>query len=436
MPAAFTTAPASQTASGGGGRQLIPLAMALFFAFGFCTVVINDTLTPKLKGMFALNYAEAMLTPFVFFIAYFLVSLPAAWLLGRVGYLKTVIAGLSLTAIGALLFTPAATLGVYEAFLGAIFVVASGVTIVQVAANPLTAVIGDPKYSHSRLTPAQAFNSVATMVGPYIGAELMLKGSKPVPPAASLPASVLTQLRIHEAHAMQAPFAGIAVGLILLAGLCALFLKQSPPPPPKAHGTYRSLLTQPRLMLGVLSIFTYVGAEVAIGAMMTSYLMSPHTVGLKIEIAGKLVMFYWGGAMVGRFIGAYVLRHVRPGAVLSFCAFAAAALAATSGLTSGLAAAVAVLAIGLFNSIMFPTIFTLAIEDLGESVPQGSGLLCLAIVGGAVVPWISGTVADTFGLAAFLAVPIVCYLWIAAYGFITRRTEPSTVGDIALVEAG
>lgn len=414
-------------ASPPGGR-LIPLAMALFFAFGFCTVLI-DTLTPKLKGMFALNYTEATLTPFIFFLAYFLVSLPAAWLLSRIGYLASIVAGLVVMAAGCCLFTPAAQMGSYEAFLGAIFVLASGVTVVQVAANPLTAVIGDPRYSHSRLTLAQAFNSAATMVGPYIGAELILKNSKPMPPAASLAPQVLTGLRIQEAHAVQAPFLAIAVGLVLLAAVCALFLKQSPPAPAQARGAYGKLLANRRLMFGVVSIFTYVGAEVSIGSLMTNYLMSPHALGLPVAQAGRLVSVYWGLAMVGRFVGAVVLRRLRPGVVLCACALGAGLMAAISGVSGGMIAAGAILAVGLFNSIMFPTIFTLAIEDLGEATPQGSGLLCLAIVGGAVVPLLCGKVADLFGLTAFLVVPVACYLWIATYGAITRGGAPQGVQE-------
>lgn len=424
-------APSRTTPTGASPKSgpLILLAMSLFFAFGFCTVLI-DTLTPKLKGMFALNYTEATLTPFIFFFAYFLVSLPAAWLLGRIGYLASVVAGLLIMAAGCCLFTPAARLGSYEAFLGAIFVLASGVTIVQVAANPLTAVIGDPKFSHSRLTLAQAFNSVATMVGPYVGAELMLKNSRPMPPASSLAPAVLTHLRIQEAHAVQAPFLGIAICLALLAGVCALFLSRSPAAPAQSRGTYGKLLANRRLMFGVVSIFTYVGAEVSIGSLMTNYLMSSHALALPVATAGRLVSVYWGLAMVGRFIGAFALRRIRPGVVLCACAIGAAVMASVSGLSSGYLAAGAILAVGLFNSIMFPTIFTLAIEGLGEATPQGSGLLCLAIVGGAIVPLLCGKVADLFGLAAFLAVPVACYLWIAGYGFITRRrTTVSLPGE-------
>ncbi len=402
------------------GRRILGLTMTLFFAFGFCTVLI-DTLTPKLKSLFALNYTEATFTPFVFFAAYFLMSMPAAALVSRFGYLKCVMAGLGVMAVGCLLFTPAAQIGNYEGFLGAIFVLASGVTLVQVAANPLSAMVGDPRYSHSRLTLAQAFNSLATMVGPLFGAHFILRGSKPLPAVAGLTPEALNRLRIHEAQSVQGPFVAIAVALAFLAAVCALFLGQSPAAPAKLSGAYRRAIRRPRLMFGVASIFAYVGAEVAIGSLLTNYLMSTHTLGLPIEQAGALVSIYWGLAMVGRFIGALVLRVVRPGWALAVCAVGAGLLAATSGTTTGMTAAVAILGIGLCNAIMFPTIFTLAIEGLGEATPQGSGLLCLAIVGGAVIPLAAGKVADGLGLTAFLIVPIVCYAWILAYGVMTAR---------------
>ncbi|MDR3507541.1 MAG: sugar MFS transporter [Caulobacteraceae bacterium] len=417
-----TNGPAHAQPSDPRSNRLIPLAMALFFAFGFCTVLV-DTLTPKLKGMFALSYTEVMLTPFAFFGAYFLVSLPASWLLAKIGYLQSVVVGLAITAAGCLLFTPAASAGLYSGFLGAVFVMASGVTIVQVAANPLTTAIGDPRFTHSRLTLAQAFNSLATMIGPLFGSALILAHSRPMPDPHTVSAATLAVLRKQEAHAVQGPFMGIAVALVLLAILCSVFFRLSPPSTSTGGTSYRRLLGDSRLMLGVVSIFAYVGAEVSIGSLMTNYLMSGTVLAAKQQTAGSLVSIYWGLAMVGRFIGAFALRKVRPGSALALCALGAGLLATVSGLSGGLVAAAAVLAIGLFNSIMFPTIFTLAIEDLGDAAPQGSGLLCLAIVGGAVVPLISGRVADTFGLTAFLAVPVVCYLWIAAYGLITRRGE-------------
>ncbi len=427
-------------AAGPGGDvrrgRLIPLAMALFFAFGFCTVLV-DTLTPKLKGMFSLTYTEVMLTPFAFFGAYFLVSLPASWLLTRIGYLQSVVVGLALTAAGCLLFTPAASLGVYSGFLLAVFVMASGITIVQVAANPLATAIGDPRFTHSRLTLAQAFNSLATMIGPLFGSALILAHSRVMPDPSAVSAATLALLRRQEAHAVQGPFVGIAIALVLLAALCALFFRQSPNAAPVVRRSYRGLFADRRLMLGVASIFAYVGAEVAIGSLLTNYLMSSRVLGTTQQTAGSLVSVYWGLAMVGRFIGAFALRRLRPGVALAACALGAGLLAAASGLSGGWIAAGAVLAIGLFNSIMFPTIFTLAIEDLGDAAPQGSGLLCLAIVGGAVVPLISGRVADSFGLAAFLVVPIACYVWIATYGLITwRQTAGAEPPTAAVVPAG
>ena len=210
------------------GERLIPLAMALFFAFGFCTVLV-DTLTPKLKGMFALSYTEVMLTPFAFFGAYFLVSLPASWLLSRIGYLQSITVGLVVTAAGCMLFTPAASLGVYSAFLFAVFVMASGITLVQVAANPLTTAIGDPRFTHSRLTLAQAFNSLATMIGPLFGAALILgHGEEHARRYARFRPPLFPALRIQEAHSVQGPFFGIAVALVLLAGVCVLFFRASP----------------------------------------------------------------------------------------------------------------------------------------------------------------------------------------------------------------
>ncbi len=414
MTPAMPATPAETAFSQAESRRIVPLAMSLFFAFGFCTVLV-DTLTPKLKGLFELNYVEVMLTPFVFFGAYFLMSLPAAWMLRRFGYLQSVIIGLVLTALGCALFTPAANLGVYEAFMGATFVMATGVTIVQVAANPLTTIVGDPSYSHSRLTLAQAFNSLATTVGPIFGAYFILSKSKDLPAASSVAPEMLATLRQEAAQSVQGPFLGIAIALIALAIFCLFFIKNSPKAGAEG-GSYRSLLGNRRLIFGMVSIFVYVGAEVAIGGLMTNYLMSAHTISAPIAVAGSMVSVYWGLAMVGRFIGFVVLRRVNPGLVLSLCAVGAGVLATISGLSGGYVAVASILAIGLCNSIMFPTIFTLAIEGLGDSTPKGSGLLCLAIVGGALVPLLSGWVADTAGLTAFLIVPVVCYLWIAFYG--------------------
>ena len=398
--------------------RLIALVMALFFAFGFCTVMV-DTLIPKLKATFALNYAEVMLTQFCFFGAYLVVSLPASWLLTNIGYLQSVTLGLVLMALGCLLFTPAAHSGVYEGFLASLFILASGVVIVQVAANPLAANAGDPKKSHSRLTLAQAFNSLATTVGPLFGSAFILSKGLATPDAAKLSIEALIAARKTAAHAVQGPFLGIAVCLVVMAVVCWLVRTMAPAATAEsAGGGYGALLGRPRLMLGALTIFVYVGAEVSIGSAMANYLMSPHTISALPTVAGTMVAIYWGLAMVGRFAGAGILRLVKPGRVLSVCAAGAVGLAVASALGSGWLAAATILAVGLCNSIMFPTIFTLAIEGLGERAAQASGLICVAIVGGAVVPMITGLIADRAGLNVGLLVPAVCYVWIGAYGWL------------------
>jgi FHS family L-fucose permease-like MFS transporter len=406
---------------------MVVLVVALFFVWGFSTVLV-DTVIPKLKALFQLSFAEVMLTQFSFFIAYFVVSVPAGQLIARIGYMRGIVVGLVVMAIGGLMFAPAASLGVYPGFLAALFVLASGITLLQVAANPLIAALGDPARSHSRLTLAQAFNSLGTAIGPWVGAVLILQGMAPTPDPATVTPEFLNAFRTSEAHALQLPFVGIAATLLVMAmAFWVLRHWRGAPHSEVVHGgqsAFTFLAEHPRLALGVLSIFTYVGAEVSIGSVMTNYLMQPTTLGLAPVDAGKLVSFYWGGAMVGRFIGSAVLRMVSPGKVLAGCALAAAGLATTSAMTTGTVAAMTVIAIGLCNSIMFPTIFSLAIEGLGLSTSRGSGLLCLAIVGGAIIPLITGMAADRLGLSLALIVPAVCYLSIAGYGWFARRPAP------------
>lgn len=398
--------------------RLVPLMMAMFFAFGFCTVLV-DTLVPKFKSMFDLSYTEVMLTQFCYFGAYFIVSLPAGWLLSQIGYLRSITAGLLLMTAGALGFTPAALLGSYPAFLLALFILACGVTIVQVAANPVAALAGPPQTASSRLTLAQAFNSFATMVGPQFGALLILGSLHQAPAAAD--AAALASFRQHEAGVFILPFALVAIALAALALLCWRVRAWSPEVAARPAGAVWRLLRQPRLMLGALAIFTYVGAEVSIGSVLANYMMQASVLGIAAARAGQLVSVYWGGAMVGRFAGSLILRRFPPGLTLAICALGAGLLASASGLSAGMAAAVALLAVGLCNSIMFPTIFTIAIDGLGDDTPEASGLICLAIVGGAVVPLATGLVADSFGLAHALFVPVLCYAIIAWYGLVAWR---------------
>jgi len=416
-------------------KKLLALMMSMFFAFGFCTVII-DTLVPKFKAMFALSYTEVMLTQFCFFGAYFIISAPAGWLMSRIGYLRGITVGLLTMATGALLFTPAALLGTYDGFLAALFILAAGVTVVQVAANPLTAMLGAPARAPSRLTLAQAFNSLATTVGPIFGSVLILSHVTKMPDAATLPAAALDTLRRSEAHVFQAPFLFIAAVLVVLAGACWVLRGWGPEAQLPASGSYRRLLSNRRLMMGAAGIFTYVGAEVSIGSSIANYLMQGSVLGVAAQTAGSLVSVYWGLAMAGRFCGAAVLRRIAPGAVLAACAAASCCLAATTGFCSGITAAVTILAIGLFNSIMFPTIFTLAIGTLREDPAEASGLLCLAIVGGALVPLLTGVMADRFGLGHALLVPAACYVWIVAFGLSTLAKEEGRPGALPLDPAG
>ena len=400
---------------------MMPWVVCLFFSWGLATVLI-DTLVPKLKALFSLTYAEAMLTQFCFFLASLLVSVPAGMLLSRIGYVRGIITGLVVMALGCLLFAPAASAGIYGGFLLALFVMASGITLLQVAANPLVVVLGTAQGSHSRLNLAQAFNALGTFIGPLLGSALILHGGIALPAdLAALSPDALHTYRKTEAHDIQGLFWGIAAGLALLVVLFWRFRHfGAAARRPQGGGAGLKLLLRPRLGLGVLSIFLYVGAEVSIGSLMINYLMQPAVLGLGAEMAGRCVSLYWGGAMVGRFLGSAALRRLPAGLLLAGCALAAATLACTSAFSAGLLAAIAILAVGLCNSIMFPTIFTLAIEGLGEEAPRGSSLLCVAIVGGAVVPVLAGHAADQLGLALSLLVPALCYLGIAGYGLFTR----------------
>ncbi len=409
------------------------LVVSLFFTWGFITV-LNDPLIARLKGLFALNYAEAMLTQFAFFLGYFIFSAPAGAILGRFGYVRSISLGLVIMAVGGLLFAPAAQLASYPMFLFALFCVASGITILQVAANPYIAVLGSAASAASRLTLAQAFNALGTFIGPFIGALFILQNGVGAATAGA---------RIQQAQLVQRPFLVIA-GLLLLFALVFWFLRNQPGPAASAASPnpFRAvLLRRPRLAFGVACIFLYVGAEVSIGSGLTNYLMQPGILGLRApaigagfahafhlhaqfntaQVAGAMVSIYWGLAMLGRFAGAFTLARLSPGRVLAIHAIAALILALAASLSAGPAAAAAVLAIGLANSIMFPTIFTLALEGLGEETANGSALLCMAIVGGAIIPVAFGATADAIGLGHALIVPAGCYLIIAAYGWLAAR---------------
>ena len=394
---------------------------ALFFIFGGITS-LNDVIIPKLKDLFTLSYAQAMLVQSAFFAAYFIVSLPAAVIVQRIGYMRTAVVGLLTMTVGCLLFIPASSSGMFGTFLLALFVLAAGITIVQVVANPLISMLGAPATASSRLTFAQAFNSLGTTVFPYVGAIVIL-GSLAHVDQSTLSAAALATYRAAESQVVVHTYLGLAVALAIVALLVWINRHKLVERTHPQDGMWSAfeLLKRPRFAFGALCIFLYVGAEVAVGSLIVNYLMQHDVLGLNADAAGKHVSLYWGGAMVGRFLGAYILRVCAPGKVLAGAGASAALLLLVAATTHGATSGWALLAIGLVNSIMFPTIFTLASEGLGEQAAGGSGLICMAIVGGAIVPLLTGYAADTAGLRLSLAVPALCYVLILAYGWYARR---------------
>ena len=393
----------------------------LFFIFGGITS-LNDVLIPKLKHLYSLNYFQAMLIQFAFFAAYAIISMPGAALVKKLGYMRTAVVGLLTMAAGCLLFIPAANASLYVAFLGALFVLASGVVIVQVVANPLISMLGPKRTTSSRLTFAQAFNSLGTTVFPLVGASLILGSLATVDPA-TLSGAARDAFLNAESQAIVRTYIGLAAALGLLALLVFLGrnrLKEQPVPETNLLASF-DLLRQTRFAFGAACIFLYVGAEVSIGSVLINYLTQADTLGGTAIQAGRLVAFYWGGAMIGRFIGSALLRVIRPGLVLLGVATGAILLVAISALTLGMPSGYALLAVGLMNSIMFPTIFSLASEELGPRAADGSGIICVAIVGGAIVPAITGLVADQTSLRSAMIVPVLCYVVIAAFGLWCAR---------------
>ena len=396
--------------------------MALFFIFGGITS-LNDVIIPKLKELFTLNYTQAMLVQFCFFTAYLVIGVPGAQLVKKVGYMRGAVIGLLTMTTGCLLFIPASQTATYGLFLFALFVLASGVVIVQVVANPLISLLGPARTTHSRLTFAQAFNSLGTTVFPYFGAIVML-GSLAAVSAAELSGPALDAYRTQETGAIVRAYAGLALALAIVAGVVWAFrnrLRGERHAPSSGLGGF-DLLKRPRFGYGALCIFLYVGAEVSIGSLIVNYLQQSDVMGLEQQAAGKLLPLYWGGAMVGRFIGSAVLRAASPGKVLATNAVGSMALILLSVNTTGAISGYALLAIGLMNSIMFPTIFALACEKLGARAADGSGIINVAIFGGAVVPLLTGALADLTGsLAASLALPALCYAVIGGFGLFARR---------------
>ncbi len=420
---AATKQPSDGTGTHIDAPELRIFVFALFFIFGGITS-LNDVIIPKLKELYTLNYMQAMLVQSAFFAAYFVVSIPGAALVKKVGYMRGAAIGLFTMMVGCLLFIPAAQSATFGVFLMALFVLASGITIVQVVANPLISVLGPAATSHSRLTFAQAFNALGTTIFPYVGAIVIL-GSLAQVDISTLSGAALDAYRVEESQMVVRSYFGLAIAILVVA-IVVWFNRHRLPGETHESGSVFSslgLLKRPRFGFGAACIFLYVGAEVAIGSLIVNYLMEPTVMGLGEQAAGKLIPLYWGGALIGRFIGSAVLRFISPGKVLAVVAVGAITLILISANTTGALSGYSLLAIGLVNAIMFPTIFSLACEGLGKRAADGSGVICVAIVGGAVIPPLTGQLADMSGSLGFaLILPAACYALIAAFGVYAKRT--------------
>ena len=417
--AGFGSSAAATTAVAAGNQERHPVAFGVmttvFFMWGFITC-LNDILIPHLKGSFNLSYTQAMLIQLCFFGAYFICSIPAGKILHRLGYKRGVIAGLCVAGLGALMFFPAAEFQTYGIFLAALFVLASGITLLQVAANPYVVALGPSETGASRLNLAQAFNSLGTTVAPIIGGALIFGGMEAASSAA-------------DADSVKMPYVGLAIALVAIAATLAVIKLPSLRDDEEEDQSAAKLseaLSHKHLFFGALAIFLYVGGEVSIGSFLVSFLGEPDVASLTEAKAANYVALYWGGAMVGRFIGSALMTKIKPGFMLGVHSVLAVLLVATAATSSGVLAMYSILAVGLCNSIMFPTIFSLALQGLGRLTSAGSAALCLAIVGGALVPLLQGVVADAAGLRIAFIIPILCYVYIAWFGL--KGSEPVTAG--------
>jgi MFS transporter, FHS family, L-fucose permease len=403
--------------------RAMAMVTTLFFMWGFLTA-LNDILVPHLKSIFELNYTRVMLINSAFFGSYFVFAIPAGKLIEKIGYKKTMVVGLLIMAVGALLFVPAANVPSFELFLASLIVLAAGVTALQVAANPYVTVLGPARTASSRLNLTQAFNSLGTTIAPYVGGLLILAAA----PMSSnqlqqLSAPALLAYRQHEASSVKIPYVFIAVALTALALAIAMFnlpkIEQTREfrPMGETDAAARDLWKQRQLILGTLGIFLYVGAEVSIGSFLINYFTQPEIGNMTVKAAAALVSLYWLGAMIGRFIGSAVLQKLPTRAVLGTVAVIACLLVITSMLSTGWLAMATIILVGLFNSVMFPNIFSLGIEGLGPLTGKGSGLLVMAIVGGAIIPVAEGALADRIGIHHAFILPALCYIYIAYYGY-------------------
>ena len=417
---AFSTAPPVAASESGGASPRYTSALAsltvLFFMMGFITC-LNDILIPYLKGLFTLSYAKVNLVNFCFFGAYLVMGVPAGQVVKRFGYKKGMLLGFVVAGLGCFLFYPAAESRTFSLFLGALFVLATGIVMLQVAGNPYVSILGPPETASSRLTLTQAFNSLATTIAPFLGSWLILSHLPDLKQLTPVQAAAL------DVTSVQYLYLGIGVVLIVISLLLSFLKLPTIAHAPAPAGDTNRAWSYRHLLLGLVGIFTYVGAEVSIGSHLVSYLGQPGVMNMTAQKAGYMVMFYWGGAMVGRFVGIGVLRRFRPGQVLACNAVGAMVLVLLSVSTTGYAAMLTILAVGLMNSIMFPVIFTLAVAGLGRHTEEASGLLSAAIVGGAVVPVLFGIMADGPGLRWAFILPVLCYCYILWYGLRGSRPQ-------------
>jgi FHS family L-fucose permease-like MFS transporter len=402
--------------------RAMAMVTTLFFMWGFLTA-LNDILIPHLKAIFDLNYTWVMLINSAFFGGYFVFAIPSGKLIEKIGYKKTMVVGLLVMAVGAVLFVPAANAPSFALFLAALIVLAAGVAALQVAANPYVTVLGPARTASSRLNLTQAFNSLGTTIAPAVGGYLILAAQPAPTRLQQLSASALLLHRQQEASSVKLPYIGIALALTVLALAIAMFnlpkieATREFRPMGETDAAARDLWKQRQLVLGTLGIFLYVGAEVAIGSFLINYFTQPEIGHMTVQSAARLVSLYWFGAMIGRFIGAAVLQKLPTRAVLGTVAVVACLLVVTSMLSVGWLAMGTIIAVGLFNSVMFPSIFSLGIEGLGPLTGKGSGLLVMAIVGGAIIPLAEGALADRIGIHHAFILPALCYIYIAFYGY-------------------
>jgi len=426
MAIASPNTSATTTAAPGNGQSYgVPLAVVttLFFMWGFLTC-LNDILVPHLKSIFDLSYAEVMLIQFAFFGSYFLFSIPSAKLIDWMGYQKSMVAGLLTMGLGAFLFVPAASVPSFPLFLGALIVLAAGITCLQVAANPYVTVLGKPETASSRLNLTQAFNSLGTFLAPFFGGLLILSAApKAMDEIRAMAPDVLQAYRLHEAATVKTPYVGLGIALVVLAVAIGSFKL-----PTIEHAQHKvgekvndSIWRHPNLIFGAIAIFVYVGGEVSIGSFLVNYFGQPEIGGLTEKVAASYVAFYWGGAMVGRFIGSGLLQKMSTRGLLGICAVCAGALVAISMLTTGHTAMYSIILVGFFNSIMFPSIFTLGVAELGPLTGDGSGVMIMAIVGGAIIPVAQGVIADRIGIHHAFFLPVLCYLYILFFALSGSR---------------